>query len=194
MQIVNVPKYITIRDDLMFKTVFSDERLLRELLSRVLPDIDISHLELVISEKTFDKPGVNRGIRVDIYAEDGTRVYVVEIQNRMAEFHPKRARYYQADVDSGIFLRSSKYSDLKDSFIIIFMTEDRFRKNRIVYRYRTMCTETGDVLDDGREIIYVNFACSENDTEYPGLLPLCTYIREGTVTDAVVKEIDEQVK
>ena len=76
MQIVNVPKYITIRDDLMFKTVFSDERLLRELLKRVLPDIDISHLKLVISEKTFDGPGKSHGIRVDIYAEDGTRIYV----------------------------------------------------------------------------------------------------------------------
>ena len=100
---MNVPKYITIRDDLMFKTVFSDERLLRELLSRVLPDIDISHLKLVISEKTFDGPGKSHGIRVDIYAEDGTRIYVVEMQNRMAEFHPKRARYYQAGVDTGIF-------------------------------------------------------------------------------------------
>ena len=42
VQIMNYPKYVSIRDDLMFKTVFSDERLLRELLKRVLPDIDIT--------------------------------------------------------------------------------------------------------------------------------------------------------
>ena len=49
-------QYIPITNDHMFKTVFSDEHLLKQLLERILPDVRIRTLGVTIKEFAIEHP------------------------------------------------------------------------------------------------------------------------------------------
>ena len=71
---------ITIRDNYMFVTVFSDPELCRELLQRIL-GFRIRKVEISQSEKTLKTDYFSHAIRMDVYAADADAIYDIEMQS-----------------------------------------------------------------------------------------------------------------
>jgi len=186
---------ISLQNNFMFTTVFEDEKKLRELLKRILPDVSLEGLT-IIRERTVDEDPLLKGIRLDICAEDGSVVYIVEMQVRGSDFMPKRGRYYHSMNDMRQLNKIDRYySNLKATYVIIISPKDMIGDDIMVYTYRTVCLETGKVLDDERYTIYLN--CSgKNREQYPELVPFCDYVLTGDNdgTDEFVEAIDKSVQ
>ncbi len=187
-------RYYSMRDQFMFNTVMENKEFLRELLRRVLPKVPMDELNFIIREAEYGKGGVRKRIRIDVCAEDGKRVYLVELQLEMSRFPVKRGRYYLSSVDANLLKQGEDYQDLKDVFLIVITTEDPFSHGLTAYTFRNTCLETKEILDDGRTILYINCR-GKNLKEYPELVTFCEYILNDTVgTDEFIQMIDEQVK
>ncbi len=184
---------IPITDDYMFKSVFSDRNLLKKLLERILPDIEIGELEGIIPEDTIQPFSDTHGIRFDIYAETCMQMFNTEMQNRIADYSPKRARYSGDMMDVNCLSKGVPYEKLKDSYVIIITPEDPFGENRMVYTAETSVQSSGR-LAEGKKIIYVNCSGTKGQQEYPQLIPFCRYVMGRKTDDAFVKEIDTKVK
>ena len=186
-------KQLTITDNFMFTKVMSDERLLKGLLERIIPGLDTAHISIVIKEHTIDEFFDTHGIRFDVYAEDDTHMFGVEMQMTKKNFSVKRTRYYQSTADMAQLSKGSEYDELKKQYVIFIFPFDPFDDNLFVYTYTNRCHETGKDLDDGTAKIFIN--CSaENKDEYPGLKPFGEYVMGRISDDAYISELDDSVR
>ena len=85
---------LEIKDDFMFAKVMRDKKLCKKLLERLLQTKikDIVYLE---EQKSIDIEKDAKSIRLDVYIEDGNRVFNLEMQTTNKRNLPKRSRYYQ---------------------------------------------------------------------------------------------------
>ena len=150
-------KYYTLADNYMFQTVMADEDRLKELLRRILPELHIENLEVVMNEKSMDYGKDHHGIRLDIYARDGKRLYDVEMQTRVSKKDLyKRADYYHNLLKTNNFEKGKNYSEMKDSYVIFICNFDPFKDQRYQYTIKSVCQETKKVIPDGRTTIFLN--------------------------------------
>ena len=157
---------ITINDNFMFITVFSDPELCRELLERVL-DKDILKVEIIQSERTLVPEISSKGIRMDVYLNDeaGT-VYDVEMQNAEKGDLERRSRYYLSANDLDCIDRGEDYREMRDSYVIFICCFDPFRRGLVRYTITPHCRE--DVL--------------------------LRYLSGGTIGDDFTKRVDDAVR
>lgn len=85
---------LEIKDDFMFAKVMRDKKLCKKLLERLLQTKikDIVYLE---EQNSIDIEKDAKSIRLDVYIEDGNRVFNLEMQTTNKRNLPKRSRYYQ---------------------------------------------------------------------------------------------------
>ena len=103
----------------VFSNVFSDESLLRELLKRIFPDLEIGHLEYLEREKDIKSVVTSKGVRLDLLAWDERSSFNVENQVDILKFPPERGRYYHAMLDTFFLKEKMSYRKLKDSYLIV---------------------------------------------------------------------------
>lgn len=85
----------------MFGKVMQNAELCKDLLQRILPDLEIDHIEY---------PEAQKGIRPDVYIKDGKgTVYDIEMQAVDTKELPKRSRYYQSMLDMQLIDRGQTY-------------------------------------------------------------------------------------
>ncbi len=104
-----------------------DSELCKELLQRILPDLEIDHIEYPELQKAI-KPDVDaKSIRLDVYIRDdkGT-IYDIEMQVTDTKELPKRSRYYQSVIDLQLIDKGQHYKLLKPSYIIFICPFDVF--------------------------------------------------------------------
>jgi len=89
-----------ISNDFLFGKVMQDTELCKELLMRILPELDIDHVEYPELQKGI-KPDMDaKSVRLDVYVRDGKEtIYDIEMQVADTRELPKRARYYQSMID-----------------------------------------------------------------------------------------------
>ena len=92
---------IRISNDFLFgKVMRSRPGLCRKLLQRILPELDIAHIEVIETQKTIDEDRDARSVRLDVYVRDETdRVYSIEMQMADTKELRRRSRYYQGMID-----------------------------------------------------------------------------------------------
>ncbi len=93
--------------------------------------------------ETFGK----KGVRLDVYMDDGHTVYNVEMQARRKPHLPYRIRYYHSEIDSSLIWRGAKYSELKPCYMIFICKFDPFGKGLYKYTFTNRCHEV-----DGLEL------------------------------------------
>ncbi|MCI9560768.1 MAG: hypothetical protein HFG52_16575, partial [Lachnospiraceae bacterium] len=72
---------LSISNDFLFGKVMQDAELCKELLQRILPDLDIDHIEYPELQKTIKEDYDAKGVRLDVYVNDGKdTVYDIEMQ------------------------------------------------------------------------------------------------------------------
>ena len=184
---------LTFTDDYMFGYVMQNEEICKGLLERLL-NIKIEKLEFPKLQKSIAPHYESKGVRLDVYIKDSTRVFDIEIQNILDEELPTRTRYYQAMMDIDLLLKGKKYSELKESFVIFVCKDDFFKENLPCYTFSNLCHEklTLELGDKTHKIIFNASAfANEKDIERKSLLE---YIKSKKSTSTFTKMIDQIVE
>ena len=184
-----------ISNDFMFGKVMQDAELCKELLQRILPDLEIDHVEYPETQKGI-RPDVDaKSVRLDVYVRDGKgTVYDIEMQVADTRELPKRSRYYQSMIDLQMIDKGQSYKKLKPSYVIFICSFDIFNKGRHIYTFENTCKEDNSVfLEDGAVKIFLN-ADGKQDDVSKELKAFLDYVAGKESEDNFVQRLAEAVK
>lgn len=184
---------ITLKNDVMFSSVFRDPEDCRELLQRIL-GLQISEIMIAEEQKDIKTRPWNKGIRLDIYAKDTEgNVYDIEMQVLDTGELALRSRYYHGEMDSYQILAGTKYTKLKSSIVIFICGFDLFEQGRSIYTFKTFCEEDQKIiLDDKRTTIFININGSREGVA-PELADLLDYLQTSKPTDKFTSRLNGRV-
>lgn len=98
-----------------------------------------------------------RSIRMDVKCRLGDGTYVnVEVQKGKDLDHFRRVRYNASLLTMSITIPGMEFGDIPDVKIVYITAFDPFKKGLSVYHSREMVMETGEIVENGMENIYVN--------------------------------------
>lgn len=180
-------KDLTIRDAFMFAAVMSDPEICRRVLELAL-GIPISEVHIQ-TEKTMAYHSEYHGVRLDVYAADVNRTrFNVEMQVTLQKFLPKRSRYYHDQIDMDALLTGDSYENLPDTYVIFICDFDPFGDGLYRYSTGTYCRETGNLVNDGVETVYLNVH-GKNRKDIPEeLLQFLDYVKNTGRTESILTE------
>ncbi len=186
---------LSISNDFLFGKVMQDAELCKELLQRILPELDIDHVEYPELQKTIKEDFEAKGIRLDAYVNDGKgTVYDIEMQTVTSKYLPRRTRYYQSMIDLQLVDKGQDYDTLNDSYIIFICLSDLFGKGRYRYSFENICKEDTEVmLNDGAKKIFLNADGKKGDISEE-LKAFLDYVAGRPSEDAFVKKLESAVE
>ena len=160
---------LTFANNFLFcKIMESEPELCRQVLEMLL-HIKISRLKKPEAERTMQETLDSKSVRFDVYTSDSKRIFDIEIQTTNNKNLPKRARYYQSVIDLDNLSKGTKYSKLKDSYVIFLCLEPPFRKVKPVYFFENLCRDNPEIkLNDRAYKVFFNakeYANMESDEE-----------------------------
>ena len=86
---------LSISNDFLFGKVMQNPKLCKELLQRILPDLNIDRIEYPELQKSINMDMDARSVRLDVYVKDEKEVvYDIEMQVSHTKELAKRSRYY----------------------------------------------------------------------------------------------------
>ncbi len=188
---------LDISNDFLFGKVMQNPDLCKELLQRILPDLNIERIEYPELQKSIKEGAESRGIRLDVYIKDDKNiVYNVEMQASDSKELPKRSRYYQGMVDLQLLEAGDKsYMKLNKTYIIFICTFDLYGKGRHIYTFENICKEDNSLsMGDEATKIFLN---SDSDMDDVGkeLRAFLDYVKGIKVTnDDFINRLEEAVK
>ena len=184
---------LTFTDDFMFGTIMKHKPVCKGVLERLL-HIKVGKIEYPSLQKTIAPFYESKGIRLDVYVAESSRVFDVEIQTSVPPDLPKRTRYYQSLMDVDSLLRGQSYAELKDSYVLFICTQDPFNKGLPVYTFENTCREeSGLFLADKSYKVFYNASAygKEKDDELHALL---RYLCKKQATSNFTQTIDGLVE
>ncbi len=186
---------LSISNDFLFGKVMQDAELCKELLQRILPELDIDHVEYPELQKTIKEDFEAKGVRLDAYVNDGkSTVYDIEMQAVTSKYLPRRTRYYQSMIDLQLVDKGQDYDTLNDSYIIFICLSDLFGKGRYRYSFENICKEDTEVmLNDGAKKIFLNADGKKGDISEE-LKAFLDYVAGRPSEDAFVKKLESAVE
>ena len=160
---------LTIKDNFLFGAVMSVEENCKGFLEMVL---GFSIAQVVVSkEKSIVYHPDDKGVRLDIYAEDENHThYNVEMQMKKKTALGKRSRYYHSQMVMDALASGEDYETMPDTFVIFVCDFDPFGEHLYCYTFGNECRENKNVkLDDGSYTIFLSTR-GENEEEVPAEL------------------------
>ncbi len=110
---------LSISNDFLFGKVMQNPELCKELLQRILPDLNIERIEYPELQKSINMDMDARSVRLDVYVKDEKEVvYDIEMQVSHTKELPKRSWYYQSMIDLQLIDKGQLYDELKQSYVI----------------------------------------------------------------------------
>ena len=185
---------LDITDDFIFSRVMRNKKLCRTLLEMILK-VKVGKIKFLTSHHAIQIDPNAKGIIMDVYLKDESKVINVEMQTSNKGDLPRRARYYQAAADIDTTPKGSKYKDLKQNYVIFICTFDPFLKGKPIYKFQNLCLEHDEAiyLGDGTEKIFLN-TTAKDTTNLDGELRLFyDYIKERTAQTDFTKELDATI-
>lgn len=142
-------------DDLMFRTMAEDRKFCEEILRVILSDP-----KLAVLESTPQYAGTNpQGRSVILDAKcvlgDGRKVDI-EVQKANDDDHQRRVRYNGSILTTNLTDPGEKFKNVPDVCIVFISRFDIFNSNLPLYHVDRVIRETGEIVDNGFEEIYVN--------------------------------------
>lgn len=149
---------LTLFDDDLFAKVMDENFEATTLLLKIIlkrEDIEVTYVKGQEEMKSNIYGG--RTIRLDIRAKfaDGTQTNI-EVQRSTAGSNVRRSRFHSSMLDTRMLKESEEFKMLKDSYVIFICEHDKFQKNLPMYHIERYIQETGEIINDGSHIIYVN--------------------------------------
>jgi len=159
-------------DDVFFEVLASQKAVCQEMLRTIMED-DKLIVEDVIPQSS-ERNIYGRSVRLDALCilGDGSRVNI-EMQRSDNDDHLKRALFNASaitfrDSEAGI-----EFEDLPDLYIIYISEFDYLKEGKTTYHIDKVIRETGTVVDDGLQEIFVNTAVHDG-TEITRLMSCFT--------------------
>ena len=144
-------------NDVFFEALVEDPDMCEELLQVLLDNPRLRIKPETLKPQYDVKFIANRSIRVDAYVEGSEDVvFNIEVQRSDQCAHLRRVRYNGSAIT---VKRSEPGDDFKDvqELYIVYITENDFLKGgKTTYHAVTRAEETGQILDDGLHVVYVN--------------------------------------
>lgn len=184
---------LQLKDDFMFSVIMRNPKFCKPFLERVL-GIKISRMEYPKSQDTIDLSADAKSVRLDIYVEDDSCVYNIEMQTTGNRNLPKRTRYYQGMIDLSILEKGESYKNLKRSFIIFVCTFDLFGEGRHIYSFENRCIQDlGLRLGDDATKIILNTKGTMNDIT-PEMKNVLDFIDGKRAADDYTKALEQEIE
>ena len=144
-------------DDFLTKCFEGDTASIGLVLQIVLEKPDLKVLDVrtqVFGENLLDRSG-----RLDILATDSTGAKLnVEVQRSDKGAGRKRARYNSSMMDANLLKKGEDFDKLPETWVIFLTENDVMGKGLPLYPIERCFLETGERLEDGSHILYVNGA------------------------------------
>ncbi len=181
-------------DDFMFcKIMYENEDICREIVELLL-GIKVKKVVYPEKQKTIDITVDGKGIRLDVYLEDGNTVYDIEMQTMINGELPKRARYYQGMIDLNLINRGAAYSELKESFVVFICLDDIFHKNRSIYTFKNVCLEEREIiLADKATKVFIN-ANGDREGLTSAQISFLDYVSGKEPTDGFTQRLNDEIE
>lgn len=182
-------------DDFMFCKVLEDnEDLCKELLELIL-EKPIRMIKIRNKQKGIDVAYDGKGIRLDVYVEDGDNtVYDIEMQTTPELALPKRSRYYQGMIDLDLIEKGAMYQDLKKSYIIFICSKNPFEGKQLhKYTFENVCLEDKNILLRDEAIKVFLTPEGKADDISPKMKEFLNFISGGKPNDDFTRRLDEAV-
>lgn len=178
-------KDLNLSNAFLFAAALSDEEtcgiVLELILGKKFQKINVKTEHTVLFSSDF------RSVRFDVYAKDETEVnYNLEMETKNRGNLPKRARYYQAEMDVTSLKPGEDFNDLKPSYVIFICMFDPFGDGLYQYTFEEKCLENNRTLGDETIKIFLNVK-GKNIHDVPdALVDFLKYVENST--DARAKE------
>ena len=152
---------VALENNFMFTTVMKNKKACIRLLEAIFGGehriADIRYARHPEAEKSLLADPLRRGVRLDVYFDDGRTVYDIELQRTSITDLAERARLYSSSMDVGMLDKGESFENIRTSYVIFLCTFDPFARDEKVYRFSTMCEDVqGLPLGDRRYIMFLN--------------------------------------
>lgn len=134
----------------------------------------------------------NRSIRLDVFAQNDSGDYNVEMQGENKGNLPKRSRFHQAEMDVASIMPGSDFNELKPSYVIFICTFDPFGKGLYRYTFENRCREIDFALEDGTTKIFFNTQGKNSETVSRDVINFLSYAENNT-EQCVIQLCDEKI-
>ena len=163
-QINQIVDSLTLFDDDLMTLVFDQNIPATELILRIILGRNIRVVKVEAQVEMRSSLVGGRDITIDIHAIDETNEEIdIEVQGNTEGSHVRRARFHGAMLDSRMLNAGDPFKILRDSYVIFIYKHDKFGRGLPIYRADRVVLETGESLNDGSHIIYVNGNYKGND-------------------------------
>ncbi len=148
-------KKFNLMDDDFFAVVMQDTAAF-EVMLRILTQRDDLHVKEVRTQYNM-RNLVGHSVTLDGYAVDNNnKVYNVEIQVRDSDYHEKRVRYYQSNIDLTLLEKGVKYENLPDLYLIFISSFDIFGEEKNQYEVVRTLRGSSKEVSNGVHELYFN--------------------------------------
>lgn len=183
---------MTFADDFMFGKVMQDREICAGVIERLL-GIKVGKIKYPKLQKVIAPYYSTHGVRLDVYVENSTTVFDVEIQTTPVAALGKRMRYYQGMIDIDHLTQGNPYDVLKESYVLFLCKKVPYKEKRSVYKFER--TSEGISAGDNSHWIVYNLEQSKEESD-ASLRAFMEYVGSGNSTenDALVERIAHTVE
>jgi predicted transposase/invertase (TIGR01784 family) len=142
-------------DDLMFRKMAEDREFCEEILRVILEDDKLVVLEAVPQWSGTNLQGRSVILDAKCVKGDGKQVDI-EVQKADDDDHQRRVRYNGAILTTNVADTGIKFENVPDVCVVFISKFDIFEGNRPLYHVDRIVRETGKIVDNGFEEVYVN--------------------------------------
>ena len=183
---------LTFTDDFMFGTIMREAPLCHDVLECLL-QMKIDKIEYPKLQESISPFYEAKGVRLDVYVQDGTHAFDVEMQTTLHSAIGRRTRYYQSMIDIENLEKGADYAELKDSYVIFICTKDPFGAELPQYSFRNVCEEDKTVdLNDGTYKLLFN-AEGYRSAKTERLQAFLHYLKTQEPTDTLTARLNKSV-
>lgn len=184
---------LQIKNDFLFAKVMRDKKICTALLEKLL-GIKIQDIVYLEEEKKIDIKWDAKSVRLDVYVEDGNRVFNLEMQTTNQKNLPFRSRYYQGMIDLNTIEKGESYRKLKESYVIFICTFDPFDQGKAKYTFENFCIEDKELrLNDGTKKIFFN-AKDYKNAEEEDIREFLKYVNGEESDNPFVRKIESKIE
>ena len=160
---------VALENNFMFTTVMKNKKACIKLLEAIFGDehriADIRYARHPEAEMGILSDPMRRGVRLDVYFDDGKTVYDIELQRTSITDLAERTRMYSSSMDVAMLDKGEGFGRMRTSYVIFLCTFDPFARDEKVYRFATMCENVqGLPLGDRRYIMFLNSKGSKGES------------------------------
>lgn len=148
-------------DDLMFRKMAEDKDFCQEILRVILEDDKLIVLESIPQWMGANLQGRSVILEAKCVKGDGTQIDI-EVQKADDDDHQRRVRYNGAVLTTNIANPGIRFKNVPNVCMVFISRFDIFRGNFPLYHVDRRVRETGTVVNNGFEEVYVNTEIKNN--------------------------------